>query len=367
MKNHEFDWKTGVFLITYQFLLLCSLPFYFYYFNPSKELIAVSVLLLFVVGISVSGGYHRYFSHKAYKAHPIIEFTLLFFGAMSIQGSALRWANHHRLHHAFVDTDKDPYSIKKGFWYAHFLWMLHKPDPINPKLVSDLQGNSRVMFQHRYIAFLMFGTNALIWLFVGWLLNDYLGAFFIAVALRVFLLHHFTWFINSLAHTFGSKPFCQEQTAVNNLILSFLTFGEGYHNYHHVFAKDYRNGVRWYHFDPTKWTLWTLSKIGLVKDLRRVDPLIIKKRMVLERKVLLLNRIHKLAQAKRDPLQKEVQLIADRLVEKIESCRVLCKELGKLEQPKLVNKVKKEIYRLRLSLRQDWRKWKSISKVVFLG
>src|SRR5690606_15880861 len=124
-------------------------------------------------------------------------------------------------------TDRDPYSIKKGFWYAHFGWLLYKQEEIDPKVVSDLLQNPRVMFQHRHPIASMVVTNALATVFFGWLCGDFLGAFVIALWLRLFCLHHCTWFINSLAHTWGDKPFCQEQTAVNNLILSFLTFGEG--------------------------------------------------------------------------------------------------------------------------------------------
>lgn len=358
------DWGIAGFLISYQFLLLLSLPFYFYFAAPSLTLVGISIALLFIVGMSVTGGYHRYFSHRTFKAHPVVESVLLFFGAMAMQSSALRWAHDHRLHHAHVDTDQDPYSINKGFWYAHFMWMLEKADPIDPKLVSDLRQNPRVVFQHRFIIHLMFGTNALVWLFVGWLLNDYLGAFFIAVALRIFVLHHFTWFINSLAHTWGDKPFCQEQTAVNNLILSFLTFGEGYHNYHHVFAKDYRNGVRWYHFDPTKWMIWILSKLGLVKDLRRVDKLTIKKRMVLERKALLLEKIGKLPYVRQEQLAEQIESISNKMIEKLMSFSNLCRELRNFKQPALISKVKKEIFDLRMSLKEDWKQWKLLSRGI---
>ncbi|MCC5831838.1 MAG: acyl-CoA desaturase [Chlamydiales bacterium] len=358
------DWGATGFLISYQFLLLLSLPFYFYYATPSLPLVAIAVALLYITGMSVTGGYHRYFSHRTYKAHPAIESFLLFFGAMAMQSSALRWAYDHRLHHAHVDTDRDPYSIKKGFWYAHFLWMLEKADPIDPKLVSDLKQNPRVMFQHRFIIPLMFGTNVLAWAFVGWLLNDYLGAFFIAVALRIFVLHHLTWFINSLAHTWGDKPFCQEQTAVNNLILSFLTFGEGYHNYHHVFAKDYRNGVRWYHFDPTKWMIWTLSKLGLVKDLRRVDQLTIKKRMVLERKALLLEKIEKLPYSKQEQLTDMVESTASKMIEKIVRFSKLYKELHTINQKAIVLKIRDELEKLHASFKEDWKNWKRLSKGI---
>ncbi len=349
MKKRPFDWSVGGFLISYQVLLLLALPFYFIYASPTWALFGISAAILYTSGLCITGGYHRYFSHKTYKTHPIIESVLLLFGALAMQSSALRWSHDHRLHHAHVDTDDDPYSIKKGFWYAHFFWMLYKPDPIDPKLVSDLTRNPRVMFQHRYILPLMFGGNALVWLVLGWLLNDYLGAFIIGVGLRIFVLHHLTWFINSLAHTWGDRPFCQEQTAVNNLVLSFLTFGEGYHNYHHVFAKDYRNGVRWFHFDPTKWIIWGLSKIGLARDLHRMDKLTIKKRMIIERKALLLSNLRTLPAETRIKLTNEVEQLSSSLLEK----------LNDLKKPK-----KPDLKIIRARLKEDWKNWKRLSRVV---
>ncbi len=354
------DWGMASFLISYQLFLLISLPFYFYFATTSLAMFGIGALLLYTAGLSVTAGYHRYFSHRTYKTRPIVESVLLFFGALALQGSALKWSHDHRLHHAHVDTDEDPYSINKGFWYAHFLWMLEKAKPIEPKLVSDLMQNPRVMFQHRFILPLMFGSNALVWLLVGWLMNDYLGSFFIAVALRIFVLHHFTWFINSLAHTWGDRPFCQEQTAVNNYALCFLTFGEGYHNYHHVFAKDYRNGVRWFHFDPTKWLIWTLSRFGLIKDLRRMDKLTIKKRLVLERKALLLEKIEKLPHVKQQQLVDQVESASSKMLDKLVSFNNLYKELRTVKQPALI----KEFKLIQASLKEDWKNWKQLSRGI---
>lgn len=369
MKNRSFDWAVGGFLIGYQALLLLALPFYFMYSIPSWTLVVTTIVLFFVIGISVTGGYHRYFSHRTYKTNPMVEWVLLFFSAMSIQSSALRWSHDHRLHHAHVDTDDDPYSINKGFWYAHFYWMLQKPEPIDTKIVSDLVKNPRVMFQHRFIVLFMFGGNALLWLVLGWIFNDYLGAFFVGICLRIFVLHHLTWFINSLAHTWGDRPFCQEQTAVNNFVLSILTFGEGYHNYHHVFAKDYRNGVRWYHFDPTKWTIWTLSKLGLAHDLRQMDELVIKQRMVHERKSLLLDRLKELCSDKKDEMEKKVQEMSAKLDETIASCKSMYDNLQKLKKQAqdaaMISKINQEIRLLHLSLKQDWKKWRQLSKSIF--
>lgn len=366
-----FNWFPATFLITYQSLLLISLPFYFYYNLPSLSMIVVSVILLYLTGLSITAGYHRLFSHRAFRANPWIEGVVLFFGAMAGQGSALRWAFDHRLHHAHVDTDEDPYSIKKGFWYAHFLWIMEKPRPIDQKVVSDLLKNKRVVFQDRYIELFMILTNFVAFLVVGYLLNDYLGTFFIAVWTRLFCLHHFTWFINSLAHTWGDKPFSKEQSAVNNYIISLLTFGEGYHNYHHTFANDYRNGVRWYHFDPTKWLIWTLNKIGMAYDLKRISSYAIKRKLVLEHKNLLLEDIKKYCSAKAEDIEKQVNDISERIMSKISDFSQLKERYRQIKSQKYAKEtlqsLKREIKELRKSLRQDWKQWSYLSRFILKG
>ena len=127
--DHTKAFNTGpvIFLITYQTLLALSLPVYFYFTTPSLGIVFSSIVLLYLTGLSITGGYHRYYAHRSYRAGSFVEAVLLFFGSMTAQGSALRWSFDHRTHHAHVDTDQDPYSIKKGFWYAHCLWLLEKP------------------------------------------------------------------------------------------------------------------------------------------------------------------------------------------------------------------------------------------------
>ncbi len=358
------NWGPVTFLVTYHVILFTALPFYFYYNDPSWGMIFASIILLFTTGISITAGYHRYFSHKAFKASPIVEAILVFFGSMTAQGSILRWAYDHRLHHAYVDTDEDPYSINKGFWYAHFLWIIEKPRKIEPKLVADLMRKKMVMFQHRHYPFMMVTTNAISTLFVGWLLNDYLGAFVLSLWVRLFFLHHFTWFINSLAHTWGDKPFCVEQTAVDNFIISLLTFGEGYHNYHHTYANDYRNGIKWYHFDPTKWLVWSLNKVGLVSDLKRMDPYTIKKRMVLERKGLLNERLTGLWYVKKEELEKNIQEISDCILDEIYQFKKLTEKYRiakKQKEEELLIKLNEEIRQLNKKLKADWKRWKQLS------
>lgn len=366
--KNGFNWIPALFLIIYQTILLATLPFYFIYSSPSVALMVTTFVLLYATGMSVTGGYHRFYAHRTFKMNRFVEGILLFLSSMAGQGSALRWSFDHRCHHAHVDTDDDPYSIKKGFWYAHFLWILEKPKTIDPKVVSDLMNNRLVTFQHRYYGLLFFGTNILAWALVGWLLNDYLGALVMAVGLRLFLLHHFTWFINSLAHTWGDKPFSQEHSAVNNYIISLLTFGEGYHNYHHTYANDYRNGVYWYQFDPTKWFIWLMSKVGLAQNLRKIDQVAIKKRMVIEHKNLLMERLMKSWENKRSEWEPIVHQLSDQILEKLSSFSQLRNQYVELKtqcsETNLLAEIKQEMRLLKKSLRQDWKKWSQLSRAI---
>ncbi len=364
----EFNQGPALFIIIYHIFLLLTLPVYLYYTIPGAGIWISAIVLLYLTGISITAGYHRLYSHRSYKTVKPVEAVILFFSSMTLQSSALRWAFDHRLHHAHVDTDEDPYSIKKGFWYAHCLWILEKPKNIDPKVVPDLLNNPLVVFQDRYYKILATLTNVIVFLFVGWLFSDYWGAFFIATWLRIFALHHFTWFINSLAHTWGDKPFCQEQTAVNNYILALLTFGEGYHNYHHVFSTDYRNGIRWFHFDPTKWVIWLLHKCGLAFGLKRIDPVLINRRLVIERKTLLLERLKELWHVKYDDLAQKVEEISDRIVSQLAKFNSLKENYKKVKREKsemdLLNNLKSEIKNLRKNLREDWRLWVQLSKDI---
>lgn len=186
MRFSNFNWGPGLFLLGYHLLLLIALPIYFIHHSTTWGMIIVSSALMYITGISVTAGYHRCYSHLACKIHPVAEAVLLFFATMATQGSAIRWCFDHRHHHAFVDTDRDPYSIKKGFWYAHFLWLFEKPKKIEEKVVSDLFRNPLLRFQHKYYGLLMVVTNVIVVLFIGWVFNDYLGAFLFAWLTRTF-------------------------------------------------------------------------------------------------------------------------------------------------------------------------------------
>jgi len=271
------NWGIFAFIAGYHALLLGFLP----YWLPlaSGPAFALWGVTFAISGLSITAGYHRLFAHRAFKAKPVYEWAVLLGSCLAVQASALRWSHDHRLHHTHVDTDKDPYSVKKGFWHAHVWWLFVYQAPINTRVVGDLLKNPRVAFQDRHYVLLTLAVNAAVF-GVGCLFLSPLASLFYGVVLRVFAIHHSTWFINSLAHMWGARTYSRELSAVDNAVIALLTFGEGYHNYHHAIATDYRNGIRWYHFDPTKWLIWTCSKLGLATDLRWADDVRIRQILV---------------------------------------------------------------------------------------
>lgn len=238
----------------------------------SAELITC-LFLIYFSGMSITAGYHRLWSHKSYEANAIVRFVFAIGGAMALQNSILHWASDHRVHHKHVDdNDNDPYSAKKGFWFSHIGWMLREYQPhrySNYSNCKDLQKDKIVMWQHKYYLPIMLIANFGITGFLGWLNGDILGMILIAGVLRLVVVHHVTFFINSLAHIWGKQPYTDQNTARDNDILAFFTFGEGYHNFHHIFEYDYRNGIQWWQWDPTKWLIKGLSFIGFTKNLRK--------------------------------------------------------------------------------------------------
>jgi len=245
---------------------------------------ALSGVLLVANGISITGGYHRLWAHRAYEAHPVLKVLFLIFGSMALQNSAFVWCSGHRRHHLYVDNDeRDPYSAGLGFWFSHIGWMLRDypsgiPDFTN---IPDLKRDPLLAFQHRHYAVLAVTTNFGIPLAAGWIIGDVWGTFLLAGVLRLVLSHHFTFFINSLAHMWGSRPYSDENTARDNPLLALVTHGEGYHNFHHAFAHDYRNGVRWWQWDPTKWLISGLQWVGLTRRLRRTPAFQIQRTLLL--------------------------------------------------------------------------------------
>lgn len=270
------NWMTSSFLMGTLVLSLTAVPLYVWHFGLDWFQIALFFGFAAATGFSITLGYHRSFTHMAFQASwPIRLFTLLF-GAASFENSVVMWASEHRRHHKFVDHEhNDPYSISKGFWYAHIGWLLFKVKPDPPfDNVADLQNDPLVRLQHRYINFLAVTMGFALPAVLGGIWNGWhgaLGGFLIGGVARIVVVQHGTFLINSACHVMGRQPYSTKCSARDSWLLAILTLGEGYHNYHHEFQYDYRNGIRPWSVDPTKWMIWSLSKIGLARNLRRAS------------------------------------------------------------------------------------------------
>ena len=229
-------------------------------------------IFLVLNGIGIGSGYHRLWSHRTYEAHPLLKWFLAVMGGMALQNSIIVWSARHRIHHRDVDdNDKDPYSIGRGFWFAHVGWMLkdYRSGEIDYSVVPDLQKDPVAAWQHRWYWTLVWVTNVGVPLVLGWLTGDMLGMFLLAGVLRLVINHHVTFFINSLAHMWGRQPYTDENSARDQHLLALITYGEGYHNYHHMFQSDYRCGIRWWHLDINKWFISTCALLGLARNRKR--------------------------------------------------------------------------------------------------
>jgi stearoyl-CoA desaturase (delta-9 desaturase) len=238
---------------------------------------ALFLVLFSLVSFSVTAGYHRCFAHKSYVSHPVLQSCYLFLGAMALQNSALKWSSDHRDHHRYVDKDWDPYSIKRGGLWAHMLWLFYaEPAERSYENVPDLQNNPRVKWQYRWNNWIGIVAGLGIPTLVGAFFGRPLGGLLWGGFLRIVVIHHTTFLVNSVAHLYGTRPYTEENSARDNGLLAFITNGEGYHNFHHKFPSDFRNGVRWYQWDPTKWLIATLHFVGLAGDLRKTPKTVIE-------------------------------------------------------------------------------------------
>ncbi|MBN38897.1 MAG: acyl-CoA desaturase [Opitutae bacterium] len=274
------EWVTSGFLIFTALLTITAVPAYLWHFGWDWFLFGVFLFYYIATGTSITLGYHRLFSHKAFKAKWPVKLFVLLFGAAAFENSALWWSSEHRKHHKHVDTDDDPYDINKGFFWAHIGWLMFKLKPDIPtNNVLDLKKDKLVMWQHKWVHPISFVVSFIIPALIGYGYAKFsgmdpmvgaLGGFLLPGVARVVMVQHATFCINSLCHMIGTRPYSTSHSARDSWIAAIFTMGEGYHNYHHEFQWDYRNGVKPWQLDPSKWFIWTLSKIGLASGLKRV-------------------------------------------------------------------------------------------------
>ncbi len=276
----KISWTNVAFLVGSPLALVLALVFGWVTWSAAYWPLYALTFVLWVFGsLGISGGYHRLFSHKSYEAHPLLRLFYLVFGAIAIENSALEWCTDHRRHHHRVDTVDDPYNIRQGFFHAHMGWIFfHDSSKYAHVKFNDLENDPLIRWQHRNYLLLAIGIGFMFpTLFGGWVASraglpvadGLLNGFFIGSVFRVVFMQHCTFFVNSLCHYFGAQPFTDQNTARDSYWFAFLTFGEGFHNFHHKYEFDYRNGIRWFDWDPTKWLVSGLSRVGMTWNLKR--------------------------------------------------------------------------------------------------
>ena len=225
-------------------------------------LIAFNVL----AGLGVTVGYHRMLTHRSFQPHPVVKFIFLVLGSMAVEGPALEWAATHIKHHAHSDREGDPHSPVEGFWHAHMGWMFNRSFADPNVYCRNLVKDPIVVFVSRTFVLWVILSLAIPFAIGGWTGLLWGGL------VRIFITHHITWSVNSVCHTFGKREFETRDQSRNEWIVGLLGLGEGWHNNHHAFPRSAFHGLHWWQFDLSGYVIWTLERVGLVRDVYRVTP-----------------------------------------------------------------------------------------------
>lgn len=277
-------------IIIYPILLLALLVHYA--LNHSIGWFEIGLLIMGYYGsnIAVGIGLHRKWSHHAYKTNKVVEFILAVISAGTLQGPALSWASNHYRHHTYTDKDQDPHSPSKfdnkilGFLWSHIGWMIigeGSYKSIDRVTMVKLGRNEILKWQLKYYWQISIFMNTIMPMIVGFVfggtaLSLYIGFLFIGIGRA--LQQQATFCVNSVCHFLGSKQY-YKGTAGDIWWMAVFLLGENWHNFHHAFPSDYRNGVKWYHFDVHKWIIYGMSKVGLAWDLETTAKVRIKAKM----------------------------------------------------------------------------------------
>ncbi len=274
------NWTVAVVLILLPLFVICGTAAYCMHYGFGYKELLLSIMTYYVANISVGIGLHRLWSHGSYKTNKIVEGILMIISSGTLQGPILAWASDHKYHHAYADTDRDPHTpVKykskiKGFLWAHIGWMILDESTakrIDKHTMATLGKNKALVWQLKNYAAIATFMNIIPPMIFGWLVfgcitmqSTLAGLFFVGLARAI--QQNMTFCVNSVHHVMGSRKYANDSSG-DIWWLWFLLLGENWHNFHHAFGRDYRNGHKWYHADIHKWIIALMSKCGLAWDL----------------------------------------------------------------------------------------------------
>jgi fatty-acid desaturase len=260
----KINWITTIFMALFHIGAIAALFFFSW-----KGLIAALILFWASGSLGIGMGYHRLLTHRGYKTPKFVEYFLTLCGTLALEGGPIFWVATHRIHHKFSDKEGDPHSPRDGKWWSHMGWILtgqsmhHDPETL-ARYVPDL-AKDRVhvwLTRYHYVPQILLGV--LLFWFGG------ISIFMWGMFVRVVLLLHATWLVNSATHIWGSRRFATRDLSTNNWWVALLTFGEGWHNNHHAHPVSARHGLKWYEFDLNWYGIWFLKTVGLAWQVQRV-------------------------------------------------------------------------------------------------
>lgn len=226
--------------------------------------IALMLGLYIPISLGVTAGFHRMLTHRSFRAHPAVQFVFLMFGSMAVEGNAIGWAANHLKHHALSDKEGDPHSPLDGLWHAHLGWLFNT-EQADPKVYCrHLLKDPVVVFVDR-----TFGLWVVLSLVIPFAIGGWQGLLWGGLV-RMFFVHHVTWSVNSVCHTFGRRSYETADRSHNQWVVGLLGMGEGWHNNHHAFPRSAIHGLDKWQFDGSALVITALEKLKLVREVYRV-------------------------------------------------------------------------------------------------
>ncbi|MHC4840558.1 MAG: acyl-CoA desaturase [Planctomycetota bacterium] len=280
------------------FILAHLAPLGLFYTGLNWWAITLCIFFYFFRMFFVTGAIHRYFSHRSYQMGRVMQFVMAVGGTLAVQKGVLWWAAHHRHHHRYSDQEEDIHSPKRGFWWAHIGWIICvEYNETQEELIPDFLKFPELRWINKYYMVVQVLFAFAILMSGYFVIGTWMGAASTVLAgffLSTVFLWHGTFCINSFTHIWGKRRFATRDTSRNSMILALITGGEGWHNNHHHYQAACRQGLYWWEIDWTFYILWGMSKIGLVRNLRKAPARVVNSRRIAQESTdvgLILNHI----------------------------------------------------------------------------
>ncbi|MBD2579897.1 acyl-CoA desaturase [Oscillatoria sp. FACHB-1406] len=262
-KKADFDWVT----IVYMLLIHVAALFALLPGNFSWSAVAVAFILYWITGgLGITLGFHRLLAHRSFELPKVFEYFFAFCGTLACQGGVIDWVGLHRIHHKFSDTEPDPHDSNRGFWWSHMGWMLHQipADEKIPRYTQDISSDPVYQFLQNWFVPIQVVLGVFLYALGGWPFVIW------GIFVRLVVVFHCTWFVNSATHKFGYSRFESKDNSKNCWWVALLTFGEGWHNNHHAYQYSARHGLTWWEIDTTWMTIRLLQALGLAKNIKLI-------------------------------------------------------------------------------------------------